>query len=233
MKKLIAVACAAVSAAVLAETPESQGVSSRAILSWIDACEKELDAVHGFVLRRHGKVIAEGSWAPYDTLNRTHMLYSHSKSFTSTAVGFLVDEGKVDLDERVLALFPDKAPANPSENLRQLRVRDLLTMNVGAKHTDAEPSAGRHAGDERRAPATRRAQQDRQHSVVADARLLGEVVQDQEERAGDDPGGPTQASSSTENGPSFRSRTFMSAPKRPVPTRSAPSSSRSFATTRS
>ena len=138
MKKLIAVACAAVSAAVLAETPESQGVSSRAILSWIDACEKELDAVHGFVLRRHGKVIAEGSWAPYDTLNRTHMLYSHSKSFTSTAVGFLVDEGKVDLDERVLALFPDKAPANPSENLRQLRVRDLLTMNVGAKHTDAE-----------------------------------------------------------------------------------------------
>ena len=119
-------------------TPESQGVSSKGISDWIDACERELDAVHGFVLMRHGRVVAEGSWAPYATLDVPHMLFSHSKSFTSTAIGFLVDDGKLDLDERVLDIFPDKAPANPSENLRQLRVRDLLTMNVGAKHTDAE-----------------------------------------------------------------------------------------------
>ena len=131
-------------AAVLAVTPaasaspEALGVSSKGISDWIDACERELQYVHGFVLRRHGQVVAEGSWAPYDTLNKTHMLFSHSKSFTSTAVGFLVDDGKLDLDERVIEILPDKAPANPSENLRQLRVRDLLTMNVGAKRTDAE-----------------------------------------------------------------------------------------------
>ena len=120
------------------DTPESLGVSSKGILDWVDACEKELDSLHGFVLLRHGKLVAEGSWGPYDTLNEPHMLFSHSKSFTSTAVGFLVDDGKVDLDERVVDIFPDKIPANPSENLRQLRVRDLLTMNVGAKRTDAE-----------------------------------------------------------------------------------------------
>jgi len=122
----------------LPPSPESLGVSSKGVLAWIDACEKELDALHGFVFMRHGKVVAEGSWGPYDTLNEPHMLFSHSKSFTSTAVGFLVDDGKVDLDERVIDIFPDKAPANPSENLRQLRVRDLLTMNVGANRTDAE-----------------------------------------------------------------------------------------------
>ncbi len=121
-----------------AATPESQGVDSEAVGKWIDVCEKELDALHGFVIARHGKIIAEGTWAPYDTLNRPHMLYSHSKSFTSTAIGFLVDDGKLDLDARVLSFFPDKAPANPSGNLRALRVRDLLTMNVGASYTDPE-----------------------------------------------------------------------------------------------
>ena len=119
-------------------TPESQGISSKAILRWIDVCEKRLDDIHGFVLRRHGKVVAEGSWKPYDTLNETHMLFSHSKSFTATAIGFLVDDGVVDLDDRVLSFFPDKAPENPSENLRQMRVRDLLSMNAGASLGDAE-----------------------------------------------------------------------------------------------
>ena len=81
-------------------TPESQGVSSDAILRWIEACEETSATngfghgfMHGFVIVRHGKVIAEGSWSPQDTLNEPHMLYSHSKSFTETVIGFLVDDG--------------------------------------------------------------------------------------------------------------------------------------------
>ena len=141
-KVVISLGCAFVAAACMAEmeyaTPESQGVDSQAILNWIDACEKAFDGgkdgcVHGFVIVRHGKTIAEGSWKPFDTLNEPHMLYSHSKSFTSSAVGFLADDGKIDLDERIVDIFPDELPANPSDNLRQLRVRDLLTMNVGKK----------------------------------------------------------------------------------------------------
>ena len=119
-------------------TPESQGVSSEAILKFIDGCEKAFDAgpagaFHGFVIVRHGKVIAEGSWKPFDTLNETHMLYSHSKSFTSSAIGFLADEGKIDLDERIVDIFSNEVPTKVSENLKQLRIRDLLTMNVGKK----------------------------------------------------------------------------------------------------
>ena len=137
----LAGACAVIAAPLDRATPESQGVPSAAILRWIDACEREIKApngLHGFVILRHGRTIAEGTWAPYDTLNRPHMLYSHSKSFTSTAIGFLVDEGRLDLDARVLSFFPDKAPTNPSLNLQALRVRDLLTMNVGASFSDAE-----------------------------------------------------------------------------------------------
>ena len=126
-------------------SPESQGVSSAAIQGWIEACENDAltnrfgnGYVHGFVILRHGKTIAEGSWKPQDTLNVPHVLYSHSKSFTSTAIGFLVDDGKIDLDQRVLSFFPEQSPTNASENLRQVRVRDLLTMNLGADRTDAE-----------------------------------------------------------------------------------------------
>ena len=126
-------------------TPESQGVPSEAIGRWIEACERELDALHGFVIVRHGRTIAEGSWRPFDTLTKPHMLYSHSKSFTSTAIGFLVDDGRLDLDARVVDLFPDKAPGAPSDDLKSLRVRDLLTMNVGAD--DTGPSAADPGGD--------------------------------------------------------------------------------------
>ncbi|MBE6382657.1 MAG: hypothetical protein E7049_06560 [Lentisphaerae bacterium] len=141
-KAIVTLGCALYAVLCNAEmeyaTPESQGVDSQAIIGWIDACEKTFDggkegSVHGFVIVRHGKTIAEGSWKPFDTLNEPHMLYSHSKSFTSTAVGFLADDGKIDIDERIADIFPEELPANPSDNLRQLRVRDLLTMNVGKK----------------------------------------------------------------------------------------------------
>ena len=62
-------------------TPESQGVSSRAIQKWIEACEQaSADGslkgfLHGFVIVRHGKTIAEGTWAPQNTLEKPHMLY--------------------------------------------------------------------------------------------------------------------------------------------------------------
>ena len=142
-RQVISIGCslAAVSAFALMEpaTPESQGVSSAAIMRFVDEAERSYHGegtrghLHGFVIVRHGKVIAEGSWKPFDTLNETHMLYSHSKSFTSSAIGFLADEGKIDLDERIVDIFSNEVPATVSENLAQLRVRDLLTMNVGKK----------------------------------------------------------------------------------------------------
>jgi hypothetical protein len=59
------------------------------------------------------------------------MLYSLSKSFTSTAVGMAVDDGLLAVDDPVLRFFPADAPANPSDNLKAMRVRDLLTMTSG------------------------------------------------------------------------------------------------------
>ncbi len=115
-------------------TPESQGISSAAVAEWVRA-EGEQDAIHSFVLVRHGRVIAQGAWAPYD-LDRPHQLYSHSKSFTATAIGFLVDDRRLDLDRRLVEIFPDRFPTDADPKALALRVRDLLTMNTGFDGSD-------------------------------------------------------------------------------------------------
>ena len=87
------------------------------------------------MLVRHGHVVAEGWWSPYQA-ESPHALYSLSKSFTSTAVGLAIAEGKLSLDDEVLKFFPDDAPKEPSKNLKAMRVSDLLRMSTGHQ---AEP----------------------------------------------------------------------------------------------
>lgn len=118
--------------------PEAQGVSSRAVLDWVGAVERDVNALHSFVLVRHGKIVAEGWWSPYEK-DRPHMLYSLSKSFTSTAIGIAADEGRLSLDDKVISFFPDQAPAQPSENLARMRVRDLLCMGSGNHNDTLKP----------------------------------------------------------------------------------------------
>jgi CubicO group peptidase (beta-lactamase class C family) len=117
-------------------TPERQGISSNDILAFVEAADKEIDAMHSFMLVRHGQVLAEGWWRPYDA-QTPHVLYSLSKSFTSTAVGLAVAEGKLSLDDEVAKFFPEDMPADPSANLRAMRVRDLLRMATG-NQTEAQ-----------------------------------------------------------------------------------------------
>jgi CubicO group peptidase (beta-lactamase class C family) len=136
MRPLVGIAAAVLAAPLGAQaalprsTPERQGISSSALLAFVEEADSTVDALHSFMLVRHGSVIAEGWWSPYDS-QTPHMLYSLSKSFTSTAVGLAVAEGKLSVDDQVLKFFPEDAPAQPSANLQAMRVRDLLRMNTG------------------------------------------------------------------------------------------------------
>ena len=116
-------------------TPESQGISAGAIQDFIAEAERTIDALHSIMIVRHGRVVAEGWWRPY-AANEPHMLFSLSKSFTSTAVGLAIAAGKLHLDDAVVDFFPDKAPAQPSANLKAMRIRDLLTMSTGHHDED-------------------------------------------------------------------------------------------------
>lgn len=122
---------------LLRSSPEAEGVSSAKLQAFVDGLGK-IDGMHSVMVVRHGKVIMEGWWAPY-TAADNHVLYSLSKSFTSTAVGFAVAEGKLKVTDPVLKFFPDEAPADPTENLKAMRVQDLLTMTTG--HEKEPPTA--------------------------------------------------------------------------------------------
>ena len=82
------------------------------------------------MLLRHGKVIAEGWWDPYKP-ELKHTLYSTSKSFTSTAIGFAVSENLITVEDKVVSFFPEFLPDTVSTNLADMAIRDLLTMSAG------------------------------------------------------------------------------------------------------
>lgn len=124
-------------------TPESLGVPSGAVLDMLDELYRYGIEMHSFMLLRHGKVCAQGSWAPYNP-ETPHIMFSFSKSLTSTAVGFAVQEGIVSLDERIIDIFPEKSPENPSENLQKCQVRHLLMMGCGHE-TEIEWASGGNA----------------------------------------------------------------------------------------
>ena len=132
---ILAKSAAGASQGLPRSTPEEQGVSSSAILGFVEGAEQKIDALHSFMIVRHGHVVTEGWWSPYAAAE-PHVLFSLSKSFTSTAVGLAVSDGKLSLDDAVLKFFPDEAPAFPSMNLQSMRVRDLLRMSTGQRAED-------------------------------------------------------------------------------------------------
>lgn len=111
-------------------TPAAQGVDPSAMLAFVDAIEANNLEVHSLILLRHGHLVAQGWWHPYAP-HLPHMLFSLSKSFTSTAIGLAVHEGLLTVDDRVIDFFPDDLPAEVSPNLAEMRVRHLLSMTTG------------------------------------------------------------------------------------------------------
>src|SRR5450432_327398 len=110
-------------------SPQAQGIPSASIQAFIDAAEKSGE-LHSFMLLRHGYVVAEGWWSPY-AADRPHLLNSLSKSFTSTAIGLAVAEGRLSVSDPVLSFFPEYRKSPVSENLAAMQVRHLLTMSTG------------------------------------------------------------------------------------------------------
>ncbi len=113
-------------------SPESVGIPSGAIERLLDKLESGYTEPHGLMIMRGGKICAEGWWAPYAPGIR-HGLQSHTKTYAATAVGIAVTEGFLSLDERVIDIFPQFAPENPSENLKKLTVHHVLCMGCGMR----------------------------------------------------------------------------------------------------
>jgi CubicO group peptidase (beta-lactamase class C family) len=117
-----------------ASSPESLGIPSRAILNFLQRIDSERICMHGFLLVRRNKIAAEGYWSPW-TADKKHRMYSVSKSFVSLAVGMMIDEGKLTLDDRVAEYFPDKLPEKLHPWVAASTVRELLMMSTANTKT--------------------------------------------------------------------------------------------------
>jgi CubicO group peptidase (beta-lactamase class C family) len=118
------------SEALVRSGPAAEGVSAEGILQFLEAVAAADFELHSLMVLRHGKVVAEGWWEPYGP-DFVHTMYSMSKSFTATAVGLAVAEGKLKVEDKVVSFFPESLPEVVSANLAAMRVKDLLTMATG------------------------------------------------------------------------------------------------------
>lgn len=114
-----------------AAAPSAVGVDARGVHAFLDAVESAPDIEpHSLMVLRHDRVAAAGWWAPY-AAHRPHLLYSLSKSFTSTAAGLAAAEGLLSLDDPVLSYFPEFADDITDPRSRAMLVRHVASMASG------------------------------------------------------------------------------------------------------
>ena len=115
------------------ETPDSVAKAMEGFFQ--SAADDSMD-IHSVMIVKDGNVIYS-HWQSEGVDSVPHVLHSVSKTFTATAVGLAIADGKMALTDKVIDYFPDKLPAEVSDNLKAMTVRDLLTMSCGH---DVEPS---------------------------------------------------------------------------------------------
>lgn len=126
-------------------TPKTEKVNEKGITNFLEAAKTSGMDLHSLMIVRNGNVVAE-HWLGDHAANKPHVMFSVSKTFTATAIGFAAAEGKLKVTDKVISFFPDKSPSNVNENLKALEIRHLLMMSSGH---DVEPG-----GDLRNSPDT-------------------------------------------------------------------------------
>lgn len=117
-----------------AVTPESVGVSSKTVQAFVDRSMQLGKELHSICVIRHGKIAVEAYREPYGPQYK-HMMYSVSKSFTSIAIGFAVEEGYFTVDTKFVDIFPEAKTKKSDPLLEKMTVEDLLTMRSGLSVT--------------------------------------------------------------------------------------------------
>lgn len=151
MKKLLLAALAATAIVSCAKEPCSKELErvhsdemEAAVAAYVGAAAEDSLEINTIVVLQHGKVIGEAyvnGWTP----EKPHHMWSSSKSFTSLAVGYAIEEGLLSLDDKLMDFFPELAEkaleqtedSTYRENLKACTVKDLLVMSSGH---DREPA---------------------------------------------------------------------------------------------
>ena len=156
--------------------PESQGVRSSHVMEYFRALadDSEANPHHAMVLR-NGYVIGECSYAPCER-GMWHITHSMCKSVTGMAIGLLVAEGKLDLDEKVGEIFPEDSTTWGIRRKQHVTVRDLLRMTSGVSLSEAGAISGNNWKREFLQSATKEPAGTRFHYNSMNSYMLSAIV---------------------------------------------------------
>lgn len=123
--------------------PEAVGIPSGYLRAFLlrAAAESE-NNLHALTVLRHGKVILECSFPPYDRAI-WHVTHSLCKTITALAIGILIDKGKLNADDRIVDLLAEKASPVARLRHRNLTVRHLLSMTSGVPFNEVATATQR------------------------------------------------------------------------------------------
>ena len=110
-------------------TPEKMGISSENILRFVNKLEDSRLSTHDIIIMRGGKIVYEAYWKPFNK-DFQHRMYSVTKSFVAIAIGFLEQEGKLSLDDKISKYFPDELKNQTDENMHNQTIRHMLMMST-------------------------------------------------------------------------------------------------------
>lgn len=110
-------------------TPEEAGISSNAILQFIQLLEEKQLSTHNLIFMKGNNVFFEKYWAPFHK-DFLHRMYSVSKSFVSIAVGFAEQDGLLSLDDKISKYFPEETKNLTDENMLNQTIRHMLMMST-------------------------------------------------------------------------------------------------------
>ena len=109
--------------------PEEEGLNSARILKFIERLKERKTNLHSFMMVRNGKILTEAYYKPFDK-DFMHRLYSSSKTYVSIAIGMLIGEGKIRLEDRISDLMPDLVQIEQHKWMQECTVEDALKMSV-------------------------------------------------------------------------------------------------------
>ncbi len=118
------------------QTPESQGIHTSDVYALLQFMKNHIFHPDALIIARNGAIVTEAYWKPFGP-GQKHIIQSASKSFTALAMGFLIDEGRVHLDDKMVDFFPERLPSYYDKRLNKITIRDLLMMAASIARTPA------------------------------------------------------------------------------------------------
>ncbi len=110
-------------------SPEKMGIHSENILAFIKKLDELRMATHEIIIMRGNNIVHEAYWKPFNK-DFKHRMYSVTKSFVSLAIGFLEQDGLIDLDDEIIKYFPDEMKEQKDINMRRQTIRNMLMMST-------------------------------------------------------------------------------------------------------